>query len=76
LERSQQEQIDTTRERADGEIEQLREKEKSTQRRLDEQQTQAIEAVMKDAQSIQRKLEDHMGKPARAAPSSPTRKSR
>jgi DNA-directed RNA polymerase subunit beta' len=67
MERSQQEQIDTTRERADTEIGQMREKETVTQRRLDEQQTQAIEAVMKDAQSLQKKLEDQMGKPAQAA---------
>jgi DNA-directed RNA polymerase subunit beta' len=66
MERSQQEQIDATREHADAEIGQLREKETTTQRRLDEQQTQAIEAVMKDAQSLQKKLEDQMGKPARA----------
>ena len=67
MERSQQEQIDATARARRRQIEQLRETEQATQRRLDEQQTQAIEAVMKDAQSIQRKLEDQMGKPARAS---------
>jgi DNA-directed RNA polymerase subunit beta' len=66
MERSQQEQIDATREHADAEIGKLREKEAATQHRLDEQQSQAIEAVMKEAQSLQKKLEDQMGKPARA----------
>jgi DNA-directed RNA polymerase subunit beta' len=61
MERAQQEQIDATRERVDGEIERLRDVEKATQSHLDEQQTEAIEAVMKDAQSVQKKLEDRLG---------------
>ncbi len=66
MERALQEQIDATRERIEGEIERLRDVEKATQRRLDEEQTQAIEAVMKDAQSVQKKLEERQGKKLRA----------
>ena len=66
MERALQAQIDAMRERIDGEIERLRDVEKATQTRLDEEQTQAIEEVMKQAQAVQRKLEDRMGKKLRA----------
>jgi DNA-directed RNA polymerase subunit beta' len=66
MERTLQEQIDAMHESADGQVERLRDDEDATQRRLDEQQTQAIEAVMKEAQSTQKNLEDKQGKKLRA----------
>jgi len=66
MERTLQEQTDSMRESADGQVERLRDDEDATQRRLDEQQTQAIEAVMKEAQSTQKNLEDKQGKKLRA----------
>ena len=65
MERAQQEQVDTMREGLDNEVERLRGALEATQQRLDEQQTQSIEAVMKDAQSVQKKLEDRQGKQLR-----------
>ena len=62
MERSRQEQIDALREHLDSEVERLREQQRTTQQRLDEQQTGSIEAVMKEAQLIQRRLEERMGK--------------
>ena len=61
MERTQQEEIDAIRESLDSEIERLRERQRLTQQRLDEQQTETIETVMKDAQTIQRRLEGQLG---------------
>jgi DNA-directed RNA polymerase subunit beta' len=66
MERAQQEQIDAVREGLDNEIERLRGGLEVTRQRLDEQQTQSIEAVMKDAQSVQKKLEERQEKQLRA----------
>ena len=67
LERAQQEQVDSIRAQLEQDIERLREREQATQRRLDERQTQLIEQVMQSAQTVQKVLEEQLGKPAQAA---------
>lgn len=65
MERAYQEQVDAMHESMDSEIEKLRDKQRAVQQSLDEHQTQSIEAVMKDAQAVQKKLEDRTGKKIR-----------
>jgi len=65
LEKATQEWIDEIKLRLAEEVEKVEETGEATARRLDEQLASAIESVMKEAQTLQGKIEDRQGKRVR-----------